>query len=59
MAPVEIGIATAQLFIAEGAKVVVTGRRQEAIDEYNDTASENTFAVQADIKDISTNKKVF
>ena len=28
-----IGLATAQLFAREGAKVVITGRRQEALDE--------------------------
>ena len=28
-----IGLATAKLFIKEGAKVVITGRRQEALDQ--------------------------
>ena len=36
-----IGLATAHLLRNNGAKVVVTGRRQEAIDEYNAQSYEN------------------
>ena len=45
-----IGLATAQLFIAEGAEhVFITGRRQEALDAAIKTiASKNATAVQGD-----------
>lgn len=43
-----IGLASAKLFVEEGAKVVITARRQEAVDEYNQNAAESTFAVLAD-----------
>ena len=30
-----MGLATAQQFVNQGAKVVITARRKEAVDEYN------------------------
>ena len=54
-----IGLATAKLFVAEGAKVAITSRRQEAVDEYNLTASEDTFAILADASKPNENKQVF
>ena len=53
-----MGLATAQLFVKEGAKVVITGRRKEAVDEYNANASENTFAILADASNPQENTKV-
>ncbi|MCG8307263.1 MAG: SDR family oxidoreductase [Cytophagales bacterium] len=54
-----IGLASAKLFVAEGARVVITARRQEAVDEYNRSAPENTFAVLADASKPVENQKVF
>lgn len=46
-----MGLATAERFIAEGAKVVITGKRKEAIDQYNANGNENTLGVLADVND--------
>jgi len=46
-----MGLTTAQRFVQEGAKVVITARRQDAVDEYNANADENSFAVLADTTD--------
>ena len=54
-----IGLASAKLFIEEGAKVVITARRQEAVDEYNRNAPEQTFAILADASKPDQNKHVF
>ncbi len=54
-----MGLATAQLFVSEGAKVVITARRQEAVNEYNANATENSFAILADAADPKENKNVF
>ena len=51
-------MASANLFVAEGANVVITSRRQEAVDEYNLNESENTFAVLADASKPAENKEV-
>ena len=44
-----IGLATAQRFIAEGAQVFITGRRQSAIDEAVQQLGANATGVQGDI----------
>jgi len=44
-----MGLETAKLFEKEGAKVTIIGRRQEAIDAYNQDASENTVGLVADV----------
>ena len=54
-----IGLATAQLFVKEGAKVAITARRQEAVEAYNATASDNTFAILADASKPADNAKIF
>ncbi|WP_258171357.1 SDR family NAD(P)-dependent oxidoreductase [Paenibacillus sp. R14(2021)] len=47
-----IGLATAKLFIAEGAKVVITGRNQETLNAaLKELGEDNGFAVQADTTD--------
>ena len=43
-----IGLATAQRFVAEGAYVFITGRRQDALDEAVKTIGRNVTAVRAD-----------
>lgn len=51
-----IGLATAKLFVQEGAQVVITGRRQEALDAVVNEIGENVNAILADAKDIDANK---
>src|SRR5258708_35506656 len=45
-----MGLATAKRFVAEGAHVVITGRRQEQIDiALNDIGSSKAIGVQGDV----------
>lgn len=44
-----IGLATAQTFIKEGAKVIITGRKQETIDEALTILGENAIGVRGDV----------
>ena len=44
-----MGLATARLFVEEGATVVITGRRQKELDEAVRSIGRNVFAVQGDI----------
>src|SRR2546421_1285076 len=44
-----IGLATAKRFVEEGAKVVITGRRQKELDEAAATIGKNVTAVQGDV----------
>ena len=53
-----IGLATAKLFVEEGAKVVITGRRQEALDEAVKEIGGDVKAILADAADISKTKEV-
>jgi NAD(P)-dependent dehydrogenase (short-subunit alcohol dehydrogenase family) len=53
-----IGLATARLFVREGARVVVTARRDEAVHAYNETASRQSFAIRADAGSPSDNSLV-
>jgi NAD(P)-dependent dehydrogenase (short-subunit alcohol dehydrogenase family) len=48
-----IGLATAQLFAAEGAHVVVTGRRQAALDEAVATIGHGAVGVRGDVADLA------
>lgn len=54
-----IGLATAIRFHKEGAKVIITGRRQEALDEIDAKGHENIFTVKADAGDTSANEVLF
>ncbi len=53
-----IGLATAKLFVQEGAKVVITGRRQEALDQAVTEIGGDVTAILADAADISKTKEV-
>ncbi len=44
-----IGLATAKLFLKEGAKVVISGRRQEALDEATEHLEGDFITVLADV----------
>src|SRR3979490_3027779 len=44
-----IGLATAKLFVAEGAHVFITGRRQKELDEAVAEIGRNVTGVQGDV----------
>src|SRR6201994_1092969 len=48
-----IGLATAKLFVAEGARVIITGRNQATLDPAAKELGPNAFAVVADANDIA------
>ena len=48
-----IGLATARLFVAEGAKVTITGRNKETLDAAAKELGPNAFAVVADVNDVA------
>ncbi len=54
-----IGLATAQSFIKEGAKVVIFGRDQKTLDEAAATLGENGIAVQGDVTNNADLDKLF
>ena len=47
-----IGFATAARFVAEGADVVITGRRQAELDKAADELGERVTAVRGDVSDL-------
>lgn len=48
-----IGLATAREFIAEGARVIITGRRRDAIDKAVAELGENAIGVQCDVGNLA------
>ena len=48
-----IGLATARLFVAEGARVAITGRNQKTLDAAARELGPNAFAIAADITDVA------
>jgi NAD(P)-dependent dehydrogenase (short-subunit alcohol dehydrogenase family) len=48
-----IGLATAQAFIQEGARVIIVGRNQQALDEAVISLGEKATAIQADIANLA------
>jgi NAD(P)-dependent dehydrogenase (short-subunit alcohol dehydrogenase family) len=48
-----IGLATAQLFVKEGAHVFITGRRQKELDEAVETIGHNVTGVQGDVANLA------
>lgn len=46
-----IGLATARVFVAEGAKVVITGRNRETLDAAAKELGPNALALAADVND--------
>ena len=54
-----IGLATARVFVAEGAKVVITGRNQATLDAAAKELGPNAFAVVADATDIAATEAAF
>jgi NAD(P)-dependent dehydrogenase (short-subunit alcohol dehydrogenase family) len=54
-----IGLATAQRFAAEGAFVVVTGRRQAELDQAVAAIGEGTVGIRSDVSDLDDLDRVF
>ena len=52
-----IGLATARLFVAEGAKVAIIGRNQETLDAAVKELGANVIAYNADVSDIPATAK--
>src|SRR3984957_5881788 len=48
-----LGLATAKRFVAEGAYVFITGRRQKELDEAVKSAGRNVTGVQGDIANLT------
>jgi len=48
-----IGLATAKRFVAEGAKVVITGRRKDVLDDAVKQIGSNAIGIQADASDLA------
>jgi NAD(P)-dependent dehydrogenase (short-subunit alcohol dehydrogenase family) len=48
-----IGLATAQAFIQEGAKVVIVGRNRQAVDEAVQGLGEQAIGIQADVANLA------
>jgi NAD(P)-dependent dehydrogenase (short-subunit alcohol dehydrogenase family) len=54
-----IGLATAQRFVAEGAKVWVTGRRQAELDAAAEVLGDRATVVRSDISDLDDLDRLF
>lgn len=52
-----IGLATARLFAAEGARVAITGRNPETLEAARKELGANGLAIQADVTDIAQLEK--
>lgn len=52
-----IGFATARLFVAEGARVAITGRNPKTLQAAAKELGENVLALQADVTDIEATER--
>ncbi|CAM3855406.1 SDR family NAD(P)-dependent oxidoreductase [Bordetella tumulicola] len=53
-----IGLASAQAFVAEGARVAILGRRQQAVDDAVAQLGPTAFGVVGDVADLSTHDRM-
>src|SRR5689334_18150353 len=49
-----IGLATARLFVAEGARVAITGRNQPSLDAAVHELGPNALPIRVDLREISS-----
>ena len=49
-----IGLATARLFVAEGARVAITGRNQKTLDVAASELGDSILAIKADAADVAS-----
>ena len=54
-----IGLATAKRFVAEGAEVFITGRRQEELDRAVEAIGGGVTAVQGDVSRLDDLDRLF
>jgi NAD(P)-dependent dehydrogenase (short-subunit alcohol dehydrogenase family) len=54
-----IGLATAKRFVAEGAHVYLTGRRQEELDKAVEALGDRVTAVQGDVSNLNDLDRLF
>ena len=54
-----IGLATAKVFLAEGARVVITGRNQKTLSEAAESLGKNAYALQVDVNDVAATEIAF
>src|ERR1700732_3415340 len=54
-----IGLATAQLFVNEGAHVFITGRRQQELDEAVMAIGRNVTGVQGDVTKLADLERLY
>jgi NAD(P)-dependent dehydrogenase (short-subunit alcohol dehydrogenase family) len=54
-----IGLATAKLFLDEGAKVVITGRNAKTLAEATEKLGEGVLALQVDVNDVAAMEAAF
>lgn len=54
-----IGLATAQRFVAEGAQVFITGRRQNELDKAVQLIGGNVTAIQGDVSNLADLDRLF
>src|SRR2546427_94207 len=54
-----MGLATAKLFAAEGAKVIITGRRQKDLDAAAKSIGASVLAVQGDVSEMTDLDRLF
>ena len=52
-----IGLATAQLFVAEGARVAITGRNQKTLDAAAAELGDGILAIKADATDVASTER--
>jgi NAD(P)-dependent dehydrogenase (short-subunit alcohol dehydrogenase family) len=53
-----IGLAAARLFVAEGARVAITGRNPKTLQATAKKLGDNLLALQADVTDIEATQRV-
>ena len=54
-----IGLATAKRFVAEGAKVAITGRNQQTLDAAVGKLGESALAIQGDVSNLRDLERVY
>jgi NAD(P)-dependent dehydrogenase (short-subunit alcohol dehydrogenase family) len=54
-----IGLATAKVFLAEGAKVIITGRNPKTLAEARETLGAGVLALQVDVNDVAATEAAF
>src|SRR5882757_6675981 len=54
-----IGLASARRFVAEGAHVYITGRRQEELDKAVQSIGTGVTAVQGDVSNLDALERLF